>query len=210
MSSIIELLDLSFSYDGQPPLFCGLRANMRGGQSWALTGPSGSGKSTLLGLIAGWERPSSDAVKKVGVSRTAWIFQNPHGQPHRAAVDHVIYPLAAAGSSRADALEEATRILDSFGLTDVAARAFSSLSGGEAQRLMLARAVATKADLLLVDEPTAQLDRVAAEVVNGVLRHLAMRGAIVIVATHDAQTVDACEYQLDLEGPRRRNASSTR
>ncbi|KZE40460.1 ABC transporter [Microbacterium sp. T32] len=210
MSSRVELSGLSFAYDGQPPLFCGLQAHMHGGQSWALTGPSGSGKSTLLGLIAGWEQPSSGAVNRVGVNRTAWIFQNPHGQPHRAAVDHVIYPLAAAGSSRADALEEATHILDLFGLTAVAERAFSSLSGGEAQRLMLARAVATKADLLLVDEPTAQLDRAAAEVVNGVLRHLAMRGAIVIVATHDAQTMNACEYRLDLEGLRRRNASSTR
>ncbi|WP_431796039.1 ATP-binding cassette domain-containing protein [Microbacterium enclense] len=209
MSSSIEISDLSFAYGGQPPLFCGLQAQMRGGESWALTGPSGSGKSTLLGLIAGWEQPSSGAVKRVGVNRTAWIFQNPHGQPHRAAVDHVMYPLAAAGSSRAHALEEATYILDLFGLADVAERAFATLSGGEAQRLMLARAVATKADLLLVDEPTAQLDRVAAEVVNGVLRHLAVRGAIVIVATHDAQTVSACEYRLDLEGLRRPDASPT-
>lgn len=200
-------MDVGYAYDGQPALFQGLEADMRGGQSWAITGPSGAGKSTLLGLIAGWERPSSGSVDATGVKKTAWIFQNPHGQPHRTAIDHVIYPLAAAGSPRADAFDEAKRVLGMFDLVDVAARPFSSLSGGEAQRLMLARAVATKADLLLVDEPTAQLDRAAANVVNAVLGNLAARGAIVIVATHDAQTMSACEYRLALEGVRERNPS---
>lgn len=209
MRSRVRLADVSYAYGGNAPLFHGLNAEMHGGQSWALTGPSGSGKSTLLGLIAGWEQPSSGVVERVGLNKTAWIFQNPYGQPHRTAIDHVVYPLAAAGSSRIDALEEATRILEMFGLQSVGGREFSSLSGGEAQRLMLARAVATKADLLLVDEPTAQLDRVSAEVVNGVLCNLAALGAIVLVATHDTQTMNACHFRLDIERPHRGNARAS-
>lgn len=203
----IRLANVGYAYDGQPALFRGLDADLSSGQSWALTGPSGSGKSTLLGLVAGWDVPSWGAVDATGVRKTAWIFQNPHGQPHRTAIDHVIYPLAAAGLSRNAASEEAERILDMFHLADVAPRSFSSLSGGEAQRLMLARAVATKADLLLVDEPTAQLDRAAANVVNELLGNLAARGAIVIIATHDAQTMSACENRLDLEQVRNRVSS---
>lgn len=85
-----------------------------------------------------------------------------------------------------------------FDLEYAADRRFSDLSGGEAQRLMLARAVCSKPDMLLVDEPTAQLDTRTAHSVSHVLNNLSGRGMIVLVATHDPDTRDACDRVLDL------------
>lgn len=90
------------------------------------------------------------------------------------------------------------RLLDRFDLAQVARRQFRDLSGGEAQRLMLARAVATGSDLLLVDEPTAQLDPATASAVNAVLGGVARDDAVVVVATHDPNTRAACTRVVDL------------
>jgi ABC-type lipoprotein export system ATPase subunit len=126
------------------------------------------------------------------------VLQNPHGVARRTALDHVVLPLLARGLARRDAEARAAEILDRFALAAVADRQFRALSGGEAQRLMLARAVATAADLLLVDEPTAQLDLTTAATVNAVLAGIAQDDAIVVVATHDPHTRDACTRVLDL------------
>lgn len=89
-------------------------------------------------------------------------------------------------------------LLHEFGLHEVAGRMFRTLSGGEAQRLMLTRAVASKPDLLLVDEPTAQLDRQNARTVAASLGGLARDGMIVIVASHDQRLHRACSGTIEL------------
>jgi ABC-type lipoprotein export system ATPase subunit len=89
-------------------------------------------------------------------------------------------------------------IMSRFELERLAWRCFGALSGGEAQRLMLARAVAKAPDLLLVDEPTAQLDRVAARTVNDVLANIGGKQGIVVVATHDSDTAAVCPIRIDL------------
>jgi ABC-type lipoprotein export system ATPase subunit len=122
----------------------------------------------------------------------------------RTAIDHVVLPLLASGRSRSSAESEALGLLSLFGLDQVAGRAFRALSGGEAQRLMLARAVATRPDLLLVDEPTAQLDLATARTVSGTLVHLAQEGCVVVVATHDPGARRACSHVVDLADPRPR------
>lgn len=109
-------------------------------------------------------------------------------------------PLIAQGASRTQADRRALETLARFGLQDVAPQPFSTLSGGEAQRLMLARAVAKAPSLLLVDEPTAQLDPESAATVNHVLGQLAMNNSIVVVATHDPDTQDACARRIDVGG----------
>ena len=88
--------------------------------------------------------------------------------------------------------------MSTFHLTKVAAREFRELSGGEAQRLMLARAIASKPDLLLVDEPTAQLDQRTANDIDSTLTGLAQGDAIVVIATHDPNTRAACTRVIDL------------
>lgn len=189
---------LGHSHAGHAPLFQGLDLQLDAGSVTAVTGPSGSGKSTLLQLLAGWERPSSGRVLRPGIERIQWVFQNPHGAARRTALDHVSLPIMARGTPRRRADAEARELLGLFGLGEVPRHEFRRLSGGEAQRLMLARAIACKPDLLLVDEPTAQLDPVSAHTVNGSLLSLADRGTIVVVATHDSDTRHSCGFQVDL------------
>jgi putative ABC transport system ATP-binding protein len=116
----------------------------------------------------------------------------------RTALDHVALPFVARGLSRAGAKAGAGELLERFGLAGVAGRRFGDLSGGEAQRLMLARGVARRPDLLLIDEPTAQLDRSSARDVNRVVAALAREGLVVVLATHDPETRDMCGAVLDL------------
>jgi putative ABC transport system ATP-binding protein len=190
--------ELSHSFPGTGVLFTGLSFELHAGDLVAVTGPSGSGKSTLLSLLAKWEKPVAGSVEWSGIESVGWVFQNPHGTPGRSALDHVVLPLLAKGKTRTAAEVEARAIMARFALLSVADRPFSALSGGEAQRLMLARAVAKTPSLLLVDEPTAQLDRSAAHTVNSVLGELALADAIVVVATHDADTRAACPIEYDL------------
>lgn len=180
------------------PLFRDVDATLRRGDVVALTGPSGSGKSTLLSIIAGWLSPASGRVERTGIDRIHWVFQNPYGQPRRTTRDHVVFPFLARGMSRTPAAQAADELLNRFGLEGRGDRPFADLSGGEGQRLMLARAVASEPDLLLVDEPTAQLDRASARTVNAVLAGLADAGAIVLIASHDADTIRACKASINL------------
>ncbi|WP_426625087.1 ATP-binding cassette domain-containing protein [Leifsonia sp. McL0607] len=195
----LELRGVAHAFTPGAPIFQGLTETMSPGEVWAVTGPSGAGKSTLLSLLAGWESPTAGDIERIGIDTVGWVFQNPHGQAHRTALDHVVYPIIARGTARPEASRRAEHILDELGLRALAERTFAQLSGGEAQRLMLCRAIATEPDLLLVDEPTAQLDRTNAATVNSVLRSLARIGAIVVVATHDHDTVASCSHRLTLD-----------
>jgi ABC-type lipoprotein export system ATPase subunit len=179
-------------------LFQGLSFRLSPGQITGICGPSGCGKSTLLSILAGWEVPRRGAIRRVGIRSVGWVFQNPYGVPERSALDHVIFPLLAQGQSRQQAEPSALALMDRFGLSELAQRPFAALSGGEAQRLMLARAVAAAPDLLLVDEPTAQLDLQTARSVNASLGHIASGGAIVAIATHDPVTRSVCHQVIDL------------
>jgi len=197
MKSVVEH-GLAHEFPGTRRLFSNLELSLVPGEVVAVVGPSGSGKSTLLSILAGWVKPVEGTVTWSGVESTGWVFQNPHGVPRRTALDHVVLPLLAHGLRRRDAEREAYQIMGRFGLIEVANRAFRSLSGGEAQRLMLARAVGSSYDLLLVDEPTAQLDMATAATVDAVLANIAQDDVIVVVATHDPRTRDACTRVIDL------------
>ncbi len=198
MSASVVVSDLSHAFPGHPVLFEDLSFELLPGRITGLCGPSGCGKSTLLSILAGWVEPTGGTVRATGVERTGWVFQNPHGVPGRTALDHVVLPLLARGTARAEAEERAREVMADFRLTEVADRPFRQLSGGEAQRLMLSRAVCSAPDLLLVDEPTAQLDPRTAETVNATLGGIAGAGAIVVIATHDPHTRAACTDVIDL------------
>ena len=189
---------LAHEFPGTRRLFTNLELSLVPGEVVAVVGPSGSGKSTLLSILAGWVKPVEGSVAWSEIDSTGWVFQNPHGVARRTAVDHVTLPLFARGFTRKEAEREALGIMARFGLSDVADRAFSSLSGGEAQRLMLARAVGSAYDMLLVDEPTAQLDMATAATVDAVLANIAQDDVIVVVATHDPRTRDVCDRVIDL------------
>jgi ABC-type lipoprotein export system ATPase subunit len=198
LERVVELRDVGHGFQPDQWLFQHLSIAFRRGVITGVSGPSGSGKSTLLSLIAGWEKPRRGAIVVVRGAKLRWVFQNPFGVPRRSAVDHVALPLLAQGLSRIAATRTATSLLGDFSLGSRSDSPFAALSGGEAQRLMLARAVAGRPDVILVDEPTAQLDRSNAATVNAVLASLAARGAAVVVASHDADTLGACEQVVDL------------
>ena len=192
---------VTHSFNPGRSLFRPISHTFARGTITGVVGPSGCGKSTLLAIAAGMIRPTAGSVTRSG-DRCVWVFQNPHGVAQRSALDHVSLPLLAEGRGRAEADLRAKSLLTEFGLADCADVPFSALSGGEAQRLMLARAVAAAPDLLLVDEPTAQLDRPMAAHVNAVIAGLATAGAAVVIATHDTDTRRACDEVIELEGPR--------
>ncbi len=194
----VTLAGVGHHFPGAPDLFSGLDRVLRAGDVYAVTGPSGCGKSTLLGLLAGWIAPARGTVAFDGVQRVRWVFQNPHGVARRTAIDHVVLALLARGLRRRAATHEAITLLADVGLAAQAEREFRHLSGGEGQRLMLARALAGAPDLLLVDEPTAQLDPRTAAEVTGVLATLAGRSAVVVIATHDPRVAAACTESIEL------------
>ena len=195
----VDLDHVGHRYADGPLLFHDLTASLMPGHVYALTGPSGAGKSTLLGIIAGWTTPAEGQVTRQGIDSMRWIFQNPHGVAQRTAIDHVSLPLLAKGLPRREAEEQARTLMDRFNLTRVTDRRFAELSGGEAQRLMLARAFAAQPSLMLVDEPTAQLDMHTAATVSESLSRIARNDTIVVVSTHDPNTRDACTDIIDLK-----------
>lgn len=198
LGACVRATGLGHRFGQGPWLFRGVDLTLLPGIVHALTGPSGSGKSTLLGLLAGWVVPAEGTVERLGVSGLQWVLQSPHGVAMRTALDHVTLPMLASGASRGRAEHEAGELLDRFGLGDRADARFRELSGGEAQRLMLARAVAARPSLLLVDEPTAQLDQHTSRSVSRVIRELATAHTVVVVATHDPMTQAACDKVIDL------------
>lgn len=189
---------LAHRFEGTDLLFENLSFVAEPGVTIAICGPSGCGKSTLLSILAGWEQPYAGTVTREGVDRVGWVFQNPYGVAERTALDHVVFPLLAKGMSRRETEPKALEAMELFDLEYAADRRFCDLSGGEAQRLMLARAVCSRPNMLLVDEPTAQLDTRTSHSVSHVLGNLAGQGMIVLVATHDPDTRDACDRVIDL------------
>lgn len=204
----VELEDLGHAFPDSPPLFEHVSDTLEPGEVYSLTGPSGSGKSTLLAILAGWIIPTSGSVRRVDVASVGWVFQNPFGVPGRTAADHVALAYLARGVDPDEADDAARATLERFGLASRAGTAFRALSGGEAQRLMLARGIAAEPDLLLVDEPTAQLDARTAVDVNDAIRAASSPTTIVVVATHDARTRDACTRHIDLVTPSSRPEST--
>ena len=193
----LTLSGLGHRFGEGPWLFRTLSAEATAGDVVAIVGPSGSGKSTLLGVISGQVSPREGNLT-VPAGPVRWVFQNPHGVAQRSAVDHVRLPLLAVGLTDAEADARALELLDGLGLASLARAPFAQLSGGEAQRLMLARALAASPALLLVDEPTAQLDQPTARTVAESLRALAQRGTVVLIATHDPLVIDNCTRVVDL------------
>ena len=181
----VTLQQVGHRFGQRVMLFHDVNVTLQAGHVYALVGPSGSGKSTMLSILAGWTTPTEGEVLRHGVWRVNW--------------DHVMLPYLAQGVTVECAERRARALLAEFGLERLADRQYRELSGGEAQRLMLARGVACNADLLLVDEPTAQLDIHTADTVNARLGALARRGTIVVVATHDHRTRDAATDVIDLE-----------
>jgi len=166
----------------------------------AVAGPSGSGKSTLLGLIAGLDRPTAGSIRVAGVDlgglsedglarfrrdAIGYVFQSFHLIPTLTALENVAVPLELAGD--ADALDRAAALLADVGLVARGHHYPAQLSGGEQQRVAVARAMARRPPVLLADEPTGNLDSATgAQIVELLLAANRALGSTVVLVTHDA------------------------
>ena len=160
----------------------------------ALVGPSGSGKSTLLHLLAGLDAPSVGAVAWPAIGDraalrpgpVAFVFQGPSLLAPLTVLENVALPAVLAGRPDRDAREQARIALASLQLSELADKLPEEISGGQAQRVAVARALAGEPRLVVADEPTGQLDHASAEVLMAALLAAAARtGAALVVATHD-------------------------
>ncbi|MDH2415931.1 ABC transporter ATP-binding protein [Nocardioides sp. CER19] len=160
----------------------------------ALTGPSGSGKSTLLHLMAGLDRPTSGVLDWpvwAGTpfghpERAGVVFQEPSLIPSLTALENAAFPLLVRGEDPATALEQAAAALRILGLTLLERHTPDELSGGQAQRVAVARVICSRPALILADEPTGKLDRHnGAMVVEQLVAAADQVGAGLVIATHD-------------------------
>ena len=154
-----------------------------------LIGPNGSGKTSLLRAAMGLLPPSMGKITWGGRTkspplRRAIVFQRP-AMLRRSAVANVLYALAVAGIPRAARRARAEELLELVGLSALANRPARRLSGGEQQRLALARALAKDPEILFLDEPTASLDPAATKALEDIIRNVAARGIKVVMSTHD-------------------------
>jgi putative ABC transport system ATP-binding protein len=173
----------------------GVSLEVEGGQVVGLVGPSGSGKSTTLLVLAGLGPAGRQALRR---DRVALVFQGYGLLSLLTARENVELPFRVARRDPGAAAAAATRWLGLLGLADRADQRTDQLSGGERQRVALARALAVEPTVLLVDEPTAELDEENRDRAVGLLRDAADRGAAVVVATHDPEVVDLCDRVVRL------------
>ncbi len=166
----------------------GLDLDIAAGSFVALLGPSGCGKSTLLRLVAGLDQPDAGEVSVGDRSERpsiAYVFQDPHLMPWRRNLDNVALPLELAGVPMAERHAEAHAALEKVGLADAAERYPGELSGGMRMRASLARALITRPQILLLDEPFAALDELTRHRLDDQLRALWIElGMTVLFVTH--------------------------
>jgi putative ABC transport system ATP-binding protein len=207
---MIELARLELhlaSASGEVNILRGLDLRVDAGETVGIVGPSGSGKSTMMMIIGGLERPTGGTVRVAGRDlagldedglalfrrdNVGIVFQSFHLVPTMSALENVAVPLEFAG--RRDAFERARASLEAVGLAHRLEHFPSQLSGGEQQRVAVARAFATEPALLLADEPTGNLDgETGAHVMDALFDLAARHGTTLLLITHDDQLAQRCD-----------------
>ncbi|HBT32562.1 MAG TPA: ABC transporter [Pusillimonas sp.] len=200
---------------GELTILDNISLNTHPGDAIAITGSSGSGKSTLLGLMAGLDVPSSGSVRLMGhdlfsldeegraalrARHIGFVFQSFQLLPNLTALENVMLPLELSGQP---ALESATQMLERVGLKDRLRHYPKTLSGGEQQRVSLARAFVVQPDILFADEPTGSLDEQNGQIVIELMfRLLKEQNATLVMVTHDPAVAARCDRQFKLQGGR--------
>lgn len=210
--SVIEFKNVSKIYPGNIIAVDKVSLSIQPGEFISLVGPSGAGKSTLIRLLTGEEFPTSGEVivsgrsiakllkkefpyyrRKVGV-----IFQDFKLLTKKTVYENIAFALEVADVKSAEIKERVPQIIEIVGLTNRAQALSEELSGGEKQRVSIARAIVHKPKLLIADEPTGNLDPVATWEIIELLFKINNQGTIVLLATHDKEVVDSLERRVIL------------
>ena len=211
----LAVVDVGHRYSARSaPVLAGVSMTIAAGESVALMGPSGSGKTTLLGILGLLFVPSEgslllDGSPVPGRRRTAlragafaWVFQGTNVLPRRTALDNAALGLLARGASQREAEAAAHEALAAVGVGHLAAKPANTLSGGELQRVCVARAIAARPRFILADEPTGQLDHANTEGVIEALVANRSIGTAVVIATHDPEVAAHCDRIVRLRDGR--------
>lgn len=216
-SPVLSARGLHHSF-GQTRALRGIDLDVHRGEVLAVMGPSGSGKSTLLHCLAGVLVPNSGTVTytppkrqtpleinalaepkraKLRLTDFGFVFQFGQLLPELTAVDNVSLPLLLGGTKRSEAARRSTELLDRLGLNGLGAKLPGELSGGQAQRVAVARALVSSPAVLFADEPTGSLDSLAAENVLTLMLELVREvGTTVVIITHDARTAAYADREV--------------
>jgi putative ABC transport system ATP-binding protein len=216
--ALVEIRDVHkiFQRDSERiEIFTGLSLDIAEGSFTALMGPSGSGKSTLLNLLAGLDKPTSGTIRVAGsevsamtpTQLAAWraqhigfVFQNLNLLPVLTAYQNVELPLLLTTLSKKDRDERVRIALGVVGLGDRLKHYPRQLSGGQEQRVAVARAIVADPTLVLLDEPTGQLDAKSSQEVLGLLQRLNQEfKKTIVIVTHDAHAAERAKTVLHLE-----------
>jgi len=211
MSARIELREVARQF-GDAFALRPVSLELEAGTMTAVTGPSGSGKSTLLALIGALDRPTSGELLRDGVEygrasefkraqlrrRIGFVFQQPHLIRGLALWENVTYALVPRGVPVSERRPWGMHWLERVGIVGRDDATPEELSGGELRRVGIARALAAEPELLLADEPTADLDADTAAIVIALLREQKEAGTQVVVATHDPALIELAERQVPL------------
>jgi putative ABC transport system ATP-binding protein len=209
MSALVQAKGLVKRFtDAQEPAVRGIDLVIERGEFVAIMGPSGSGKSTLVNMVAGLDRPtegevwfngdridlmSEAALARLRRRRVGVVFQFFNLLPTLSAAENVELPMRLIGHGRNRARKESAQLLADLGLAGKEDAAPRDLSGGQQQRVAVARALANAPDLLVADEPTGNLDSVAARDVLTLLQQSHVQGQTVLIVTHDARVAAAAD-----------------
>ncbi|MEZ3162123.1 ATP-binding cassette domain-containing protein [Microbacterium sp. BWT-B31] len=211
---VLEARGLTFAYGPRSnPVLSEWDAAFPAGSTTALTGPSGRGKSTLLYLLGLMLHPTAGDVLVDGVAvtglrdaararlragRFGFVFQDAALDATRTVLDNVTETALYRGEQKDAAARRATALLERFGVDVPPHRRPGQVSGGQAQRIALCRALLGEPGILLADEPTGNLDPATATVVVDALRDHAHAGAAVVIVTHSPEVAAACDREIRL------------
>ena len=212
----IESIDKSFGEgDEILQVFKNFSLSLHQGESIGLVGASGSGKSTLLHIICGLDRPDSGSVKIQGIDITelnyderselrnteiGFVYQFHHLLPELTALENIVLPALLAGTNQAEAIKNASLLLEQVNLSGKENNAPNELSGGERQRVAIARAMSNNPSCLIMDEPTGNLDTKNVENFMTLLMDMvSIKNVTLLIATHDTKVSSRLDRLLSLE-----------
>ena len=212
----IESIDKSFGEgDEILQVLKNFSLSLHQGESIGLVGASGSGKSTLLHIICGLDRPDSGSVKIQGIDITelnydersqlrnteiGFVYQFHHLLPELTALENIALPSLLAGTNQAEAIKNASLLLEQVNLSGKENNAPNELSGGERQRVAIARAMSNNPSCLIMDEPTGNLDTKNVENFMTLLMDMvSIKNVTLLIATHDTKVSSRLDRLLSLE-----------